>query len=636
MVEIDALLMDEEIHQNVNRLLGFEQEAVKFYVDPFLLPVCWNADEGSGGKREETKRVTDTIMYRGLWLGLKMWAGNPCPVPCCLLATSPTSAAKRFRNVEDEHYADTLQRFPRPLGEPKTHIVAKFHRLSHRAISKFDKMEDTRYDDIFKSLAAECRRLTFQELLLVLDALNCWSPAASSRAKNFSRLWNAVDAALAKLVVSAGSPEGDLEEAVLMWHRLGLGRIAKSLHLIVDSLALKPGAWDANGLRLLLFGLLVARRWPSGLNQDGLEKILVQSMRQSPGSWGLLGLTCAAYFKTQTQCKGSAMFNGVIDGAVVALRSSAPCDSISLCSVAKFVGYMKRCLWQPDFEKVVGLLEAAVPRLDELSLLARVHLLETGAQHRVVVDAIFDHVQRDVIMMDGSRLKDLERFLIARDQVGKPLTPEEGSAILKHLECFQEEERHKHSLLASVRVLACHGFYSPVLLNVCLSEAFVDSLIDSQNFPHSLREFHELDSLVLAEQPHYKGPHLSDGLRDLAVMRYAPKQLLNSPEHQPVLAGETFLMTIASILGRIDVDGSLHFVSKKTLARKEELPLWTKSEEYADLWRKSVVILPASPIVYILCFFPRHFVKLTINSDFDDDKKYPPRIVHPGSEYING
>jgi hypothetical protein len=323
------------------------------------------------------------------------------------------------------------------------------------------------------------KKCTFEELLSFVRSFASVSASGTSpKVGKYKAAWNAVDSAMERQLTRGETVDVDsVARAVLAWQALGLCRISKFCRSSVDFLASRTNELSDETFLVLLFAVVATRRWPS-LHADVVEaRVRDLAARTSRGSD--LGLVSAAFFKSKTKCADFRVVDDVVARSVDLLTSGYRIDDVSLCSVAKFAAYMSRTGWATGAAATHELSRAILPFSTRTSLQAVVHVYEACSRHRTAADELFAVVY-DRILLEECRLKELERFLLAWDQVGPDVSFEDGEKLAYKLRKVSDEERRKyvHSFQVCVRTLVANR--APVddgFVRFCLQEDSVRALI---------------------------------------------------------------------------------------------------------------------------------------------------------------
>ncbi|KAH8287227.1 hypothetical protein KR054_004706 [Drosophila jambulina] len=390
---------------------------------------------------------------------------------------------------------------PQSNASPKD-LYTDFLSLVQHSSKLGLQVSDARYDAFVRCYCEQLHRLTDEQLLGSLRALDELPTPDSTKTHNYMELWNTLDIECCRRI--EGWSSGQLLLVSDAWYRLGLARIGEYVWLALKKLGRKVRKLPPEQLVQAMFLCNLLRR--PVFEMFDFELNLARCVDQMTLSE--LGVMAMGFFKTQTPIRNPELL------AQIYQRLGSELDTVEdipLVALLKVLRYSSKL---PQVEPLKRLLCALEEQVERVSLLACLHMALLGCDLQTCNDALVERILlRFERELEGARLKDVERICLVMGLFNMTTASGVETRLAKRLpdllrQRLDEILRHPRCFTNCLQFLTMRGIHDMELLEVALSPRFLQHAYRT-GLPG--REYFHLDAFARILGPEeYQGPLLSE------------------------------------------------------------------------------------------------------------------------------
>nr|CAI5843552.1 unnamed protein product [Callosobruchus analis] len=204
-------------------------------------------------------------------------------------------------------------------------IVKAFKGVKKYCIDNGITIEDLRFDKMVDGLMDHCEKLTYVELVELLEYLSELPLACGHDAHNFHDIWSCLDDICCWQMV-----EWSVDQSFTianLWYKLNLARLCDYIFLLLERLSKKADKLNKHQLTNIMFYFNVCRK-----RSVDFEYEFALSKKVNEMNIDELAVVAMGYFKTKTKIKIPAIMEAMV-GSVC--ESTKSIDDIPLSAVMK-------------------------------------------------------------------------------------------------------------------------------------------------------------------------------------------------------------------------------------------------------------------------------------------------------------
>uniref|UniRef100_A0A182RMX4 RAP domain-containing protein n=1 Tax=Anopheles funestus TaxID=62324 RepID=A0A182RMX4_ANOFN len=284
------------------------------------------------------------------------------------------------------------------------HIVASIGRTSDGA----SPLEDVRFTEFIKTFVKLVPTFSDPQLSQALETLAALEEIKSIYEPNYLILWTTLDSECLERVAN-----WNVEQLLYFadqWYPLRLAKQGKFVSKAIWKIS--------NRLRKLPPEQLLKTVFYINLTRVPVENMMdiETNFQQNFDAFTIdnIAILCMGFFKTETPIRNSELLEKIYGKLIAHLPTV---EDIALTAILKLLRYSSRI---PNVTSMQNLLDALVPEISRLSLLACLHVALLGSDvhicHRGTLELIVD---KFLAHIDKLRLKDAERiaFVLAHGNI---------------------------------------------------------------------------------------------------------------------------------------------------------------------------------------------------------------------------
>nr|CAH7758563.1 unnamed protein product [Callosobruchus chinensis] len=399
-------------------------------------------------------------------------------------------------------------------------IVKAFKSVTNYCINNSITIEDLRFDKIVDGLMDHCEKLTYVELVELLECLSELPLTSGYDAHNFHDIWSCLDDICCWQMI-----EWNVDQAFTianLWYKLNLGRLCDYTFLLLDRLTKRADKLNKYQLTTIMFHFNVCRKRSVDFEYEFALAKKIDEMNIDQ-----LAVVAMGYFKTKTKIKIPSIMEAMISSVCASTKSI---DDIPLSAIMKALRLSNPVKLTPQIFHMFDNLLPEIPRLSELCCL-HIALLSTGIQnyHPKTLQSISEKLLKSLNNRDKIRLKDIERILniLTMFNFDPKTEPDMFQCCYNEIHSsqrFNEIIKFHRCLNSALHYLSYKNLYSYQLMDKVLDVEHITELYGkgAKNVP---RELFSLDCSIDIDCPDYRGNRLPKQLRHKAakwVTEFAP------------------------------------------------------------------------------------------------------------------
>ncbi|VEN62148.1 unnamed protein product [Callosobruchus maculatus] len=445
---------------------------------------------------------------------------------------------------------ETLEEFETIMDKNWREATASEIVKAFKSVKKYCKnnsitVEDLRFDKLVDGLMDHCEKLTYVEVVELLECLSALPLPNGYDAHNFHDIWSCLDDICCWQMV-----EWTVEQSFTianLWYRLNLGRLCDYIFLLLDRLTKKADKLNKHQLTNIMFYFNVCRKRSVDFEYEYALAKNINEMNINE-----LAVVAMGYFKTKTKIKIPLIMERMISSVCA---STKDIDDIPLSAIMKALRFSFPVKLTPEIFYMLDNLVPEIPRLSELSCL-HIALLSTGIQnyHSEALQRISEKMVKSINNQDKIRLKDIERILniLTMFNYDPKTEPDIFQCCYNEIHSSQrvsEIIKYNRCLVSALHYLSYKNLYSYQLMDRVLNVEYITEVYgkSAKNIP---RELFSLDCCIDIDCPDYSGNRLPKLLRHKAA-KWVTEFTPTKDQLKKISAADQLILDTINVTGNV-------------------------------------------------------------------------------------